>query len=73
MTTIGYARVSTSGQTLAKQNALLKKAGAERIVAEKVSGVTNVPSWSVCSITSTRATPWSYANLIGWRAARSIC
>jgi DNA invertase Pin-like site-specific DNA recombinase len=43
MTTIGYARVSTGGQTLATQKALLKKAGVERIVAEKVSGVTKRP------------------------------
>jgi DNA invertase Pin-like site-specific DNA recombinase len=43
MTTIGYARVSTSGQTLATQKALLKKAGAERIHAEKVSGVAKRP------------------------------
>jgi DNA invertase Pin-like site-specific DNA recombinase len=39
MTTIGYARVSTSGQTLATQKSLLKKAGAERIHSEKVSGI----------------------------------
>jgi Resolvase, N terminal domain len=35
---IGYARVSTDGQTLDAQRATLKAAGAERTYAEKISG-----------------------------------
>ena len=35
---VGYARVSTDGQTLDAQHAALAAAGAERVFAEKVSG-----------------------------------
>jgi DNA invertase Pin-like site-specific DNA recombinase len=38
MTIIGYARVSTDGQTLDSQQAALREAGAERVFAEKISG-----------------------------------
>ena len=36
---IGYARVSTDGQTLDSQQAALAGARAERVFAEKVSGI----------------------------------
>jgi DNA invertase Pin-like site-specific DNA recombinase len=38
MTTFGYARVSTAGQTLDAQQAQLAAAGAEKVFSEKESG-----------------------------------
>jgi DNA invertase Pin-like site-specific DNA recombinase len=38
MTTYGYARVSTDGQTLVAQDAALRAAGAAKVYAEKISG-----------------------------------
>ena len=38
MAKIGYARVSSTGQNLARQEELLKNAGAEKIFMEKQSG-----------------------------------
>src|SRR5262249_60878375 len=38
MTTYGYARVSTDGQSLASQEAQLHAAGCDKVYAEKISG-----------------------------------
>jgi DNA invertase Pin-like site-specific DNA recombinase len=38
MTTIGYARVSTDGQSLQSQTEALHQAGAARVYSEKISG-----------------------------------
>jgi len=38
---VGYARVSTDGQTLDAQQSALREAGADRIFAEKISGATS--------------------------------
>jgi len=42
---IGYARVSTDGQTLDNQQAELRSAGVEKIYSEKISGaITDRPT-----------------------------
>ncbi|WP_144461140.1 recombinase family protein [Siminovitchia fortis] len=40
---IGYARVSTVGQDLATQEAILKSEGCERLYVEKVTGTSTAP------------------------------
>ena len=42
---VGYARVSTDGQTLDAQQAALRNAGAEKVYSEKISGaITDRPA-----------------------------
>jgi DNA invertase Pin-like site-specific DNA recombinase len=55
MTVVGYARVSTDGQTLDAQQLALKAAGADRIFAEKVSGTVTDRKALAKAIASLRA------------------
>ena len=53
---IGYARVSTDGQTLDAQHAKLREAGAEKVFAKKMSGaVTTGRPWRRQSMRSALA------------------
>jgi DNA invertase Pin-like site-specific DNA recombinase len=46
---VGYARVSTDGQSLDAQQAALREAGAERVFSEKQSGAkTDRPPLARC-------------------------
>ncbi|MFN7883422.1 MAG: recombinase family protein, partial [bacterium] len=40
MATVGYARVSSTGQSLEVQNEQLRAAGCEKVFSEKVTGTT---------------------------------
>ena len=43
---VGYARVSTDGQSLTAQDAALREAGCAKVFAEKQSGIkTDVLRW----------------------------
>jgi Resolvase, N terminal domain len=57
---IGYARVSTSGQLLDRQQHALAEAGCLRIFADKLSGMnTDRPELSACLDYLRPAIPWS--------------
>jgi hypothetical protein len=54
MTTYGYARVSTDGQSLSSQDAELHAASCAKVYAEKISGA-RVRSLPSCLSASTQA------------------
>ena len=69
---IGYARVSTEGQTLEAQQAALTGAGAERVFAEKVSGAVTDRKALARAISSLGAGDVLLVTRLD-RAARAIC
>jgi hypothetical protein len=70
---VGYARVSTDGQTLDAQQAALHEAGATRVFAEKVSGAkTDRQQLAKQSQRWRLAIRWSSASSIGWRDQHAI-
>ena len=57
---IGYARVSTSGQLLDRQEHALAEAGCIRVFADKLSGKNSGrPELAACLDYLRPATPWS--------------
>jgi DNA invertase Pin-like site-specific DNA recombinase len=71
---IGYARVSTDGQTLDAQHAALIAAGAEKVFAEKISGVVTDRKALARAIAALGEGMfcWSLA-WIAWRDQLAIC
>jgi hypothetical protein len=73
MTIIGYARVSTDGQSLQCQTEALHQAGAGRVYSEKIGGAYSaVPNSQRQSRRLVMATRWLCASSIGSRAALAI-
>lgn len=69
---IGYARVSTVGQDLETQEAILKAEGCERLYVEKVTGTSTAPRKALASmLDNVRAGDTVYISKID-RLARSI-
>jgi DNA invertase Pin-like site-specific DNA recombinase len=74
MAILGYARVSTNGQTLVSQDAQLMAAGCAKVYAEKVSGAkTDRPELAKLLRRLGRdACSWSLV-LTAWRVRRATC
>jgi hypothetical protein len=71
---LGYARVSTDGQTLDAQHAALPAAGATRVFAEKVSGaVTDRKQLGKAIAAHAPVMSCLRRDSIDWRGALAIC
>lgn len=65
---MGYARVSTGGQTLDAQHSALTEAGAERVFSEKQSGAKTDRAQLAKAIAAlTLAIPWWSVSSTAWR------
>ena len=74
MTTIGYARVSTDGQTLAAQTEALHSAGCARTFAEKISGAySDRPQLAKALAALGEGDTLVVCKWIGWRDRPGTC
>jgi hypothetical protein len=73
MTTIGYARVSTDGQSLQSQTDELQGCGCARIFAEKISGAYSDRPQLAKALAALGQGAWWCASSIGWQAQHAIC
>jgi hypothetical protein len=71
---VGYARVSTDGQTLDAQQPALRQAGAEHVFSEKISGAVTDRRQLVKAV-AVLGPVMSCSSLafIGWRDQLAIC
>jgi hypothetical protein len=71
---VGYARVSTDGQSLDHQQAALREAGCAKVFAEKQSGAkTDSLSLQRPSLRLAMAIHWLSVSLIGLHDQLAIC
>lgn len=73
MTVYGYARVSTTDQSLDIQIAELTAAGCEKVRSEKVSGTSTNGRQELKTLPSTLATCLWSPGSTAWRAALATC
>jgi DNA invertase Pin-like site-specific DNA recombinase len=73
MRMIGYARVSTDGQSVEAQCAALRASGCAVVVAEKVSGAVTTGASRKRSLSAALTTSWWSPKSTGWLGRCAIC